>query len=126
MEAVSSGKVSNTVSLLAGIALLLAPFVLGFTNFSQASWSSVLAGLIVGALAIYRMTSDEPHVWTATFSLILGLWAILSPFVLGAGSSAAAMWSGVILGAITAVFSVASMASDEVTVRSSREKGYEA
>jgi peptidoglycan/LPS O-acetylase OafA/YrhL len=125
METMSSGKTSNMISLLAGIGLMLAPFVLEFVNFSQVSWSSVITGLIVGTLAVYRMTSEETHVWTATVSLILGLWAILSPFVLNASSSTTAVWSGVIGGAIIAVFSVASIATSEVAVHRPREQRYE-
>jgi len=125
VENISSGRTSNTISLLAGVWMVLAPFLLGFTNFPLAAWNSVLIGVIVGCLAIYRMTSPTPHVWTGTVSFLLGLWAIVSPFALGAGESGAAVWSGVIMGAIVAVFGVASMATSDALVRNRHERQYE-
>jgi hypothetical protein len=123
--AMTSKKVSNITSLLAGIWMVLAPFLLGFSGFVSEAWDSVLIGVIVGCLAIYRMTSQTVHVWTGTVSLILGLWAILAPFALGAGASASAIWSSVIAGAVVAVFGVASMATSGATVRRHQGQRFE-
>ena len=118
------GRTANWVSLVAGVYMILAPFLLGFTNQTQEAWNSLLLGIIVSVLAVYRMTSQGIHLWTATVSLVLGLWAIVAPFALGSGDVMTAVWSGVIAGAAVSVFSVASMATGEV-VRERPERMWE-
>lgn len=118
------GRTANWVSLVSGVYMILAPFLFGFTNQTQEAWNSLLLGIIVSVLAVYRMTSPGLHIWTATVSLVLGLWAIVAPFALGAGNVMAAVWSGVIAGAAVAVFSVASMSGGEA-IRERPERMWE-
>jgi hypothetical protein len=62
----------------------------------------VVTGIVVGALAIIRWVMGQPG-WT-WINLFLGMWLVISPFVLVLGT--AAMWSNVILGIIVAAFAL--------------------
>ncbi len=43
--------------------------------------------------------------WQGWFNLILGLWLIVSPWLLGFSTVAAAMWNSVIVGIVVAALS---------------------
>lgn len=49
------------ISLLIAAWLLIAPFVLGFTDAPVAMWNSVVMGLLVGAVAIWALVSMKGH-----------------------------------------------------------------
>jgi hypothetical protein len=42
------------VNLLVGIWLIISPWVLGFSSTTQATWSTVIAGIIVAVLGAIR------------------------------------------------------------------------
>jgi hypothetical protein len=96
-----NGLGSSWVNILLGIWAIISPFILGFHS-SSAVWSNVVAGIIVGILALLRWGMHRPG-WS-WLNLILGIWLVISPFVLFL--SAAAMWNNVILGIIVAAFAL--------------------
>ena len=80
-------------SILA-ILLILAPFVLGYSNVPGALWASIILGaaaLILGFIEQYR--------WAA----VAGVLAFISPWVLGFSGIPAALWTALILGALIAI-----------------------
>ena len=80
-------------SILA-ILLILAPFVLGYSNVPGALWASIILGaaaLILGFMEQYR--------WAA----VAGALAFISPWVLGFSGVTAALWTTLILGALIAI-----------------------
>ena len=95
----ASGK--SWVNILLGIWMIVSPFVLGFHS-SKAIWTNVVTGVVVGILAIIRWRIHQPG-WSWS-NLILGIWLVISPFVLFL--SGAAMWNNVILGIIIGAFAL--------------------
>jgi SPW repeat len=89
------------VNILLGIWVLVSPFVLAFHS-SKAVWSNVITGVIVGILALVRWSMHQPG-WS-WLNLMLGIWLVVSPFVLFA--SGAAMWNNVIVGIIIAALAL--------------------
>jgi hypothetical protein len=96
-----SGIGSSWVNILLGIWVVISPFILGFHS-SNAVWSNVVAGALVGILAIIRWGMHQPG-WS-WLNLVIGIWLVISPFVFFLG--AAAMWNNVILGIIVAAFAL--------------------
>jgi hypothetical protein len=90
----AKGEIS-WLNVLLGIWVVISPFVLGFYS-SKAVWNNVVTGGVVGILALIRWRMDRPG-WS-WLNLILGIWLVISPFVLFLGSTA--MWNNVILGII--------------------------
>jgi hypothetical protein len=91
------------INILLGIWVLISPFVLTFTSPS-AIWNNVVAGIIVGILAIIRLSTHHQPGWS-WINVLLGIWLIISPFVL-AFATGAAMWNNVILGIIIGVLAL--------------------
>jgi hypothetical protein len=90
----------DVVNAFLGAVLFLMPwlFELGST---AAAWNVGIVGAVIVALsiaAIIRFTQ-----WEEWINLILGLWVMVSPWVLGFAAMAAAMWGHVVIGAAIVV-----------------------
>jgi SPW repeat-containing protein len=89
------------VNFIAGLCLLFAPWVLGFTAETHAAWNAWIVGVVVALVALGALFAFSE--WEEWVNLVLGLWAIISPWALGfTGVSAAAM-THIILGLIVAI-----------------------
>jgi hypothetical protein len=92
---------SGWVNIVLGMWVIVSPFVIAFHS-AKAVWSNVIAGVIVGILALIRWSMRQPG-WS-WLNLVVGTWLVISPFVLFL--SAAAMWNNVILGIIIAALAL--------------------
>jgi hypothetical protein len=92
---------NSWVNILLGVWVIISPFVLGM-NVPKAIWNNVVAGAVVGILAIIRWIKHQPG-WS-WLNLLLGTWLVISPFLLFL--SGAAMWTNVILGIIIAALAL--------------------
>ncbi|CUA89574.1 SPW repeat [Chelatococcus sambhunathii] len=86
---------------LVGVCLALSPWVLGFTMEAAASWNAWLVGAAIALIAIGALVSFAE--WEEWANLALGIWALISPWVLGFTGIAAAFYPHVIAGVIVAV-----------------------
>lgn len=85
------------VNILLGIWVVISPFVLAIHS-PKALWSNVATGAMIAILAVLRSSMHRAG-WS-WLNLILGIWLVISPFVLLV--SGAAMWNNVIFGIIIA------------------------
>ncbi len=88
-----------------GILLIIAPFVLGFSSNSGAMWTGVILGIITLVVSIVKGLAHDPSKWEYWVTGIMGILAIIAPFVLGFTALTTAMWTCIILGVITLVLS---------------------
>ena len=93
---------SNGLMIVAAIWLIVAPFVLGFSDQSNVMWNSIIVGIIVGVLAAYHIWAEPGQSWPSWVNAVLGLWVIASPWVYGNADMAEVMWNGIIAGIIVA------------------------
>ncbi|SFW80400.1 SPW repeat protein [Amycolatopsis australiensis] len=99
--------------LLAGLYLVLAPWVAGFGGAGVLALSNTLVGLVLVALAIARTATRRLRVlgWVVP---VLGVWAAVSPWLLrhtwGTQPSTAALVGNVVAGAVVAVAGAATLA----------------
>jgi hypothetical protein len=95
----SNAKYCDAANLILGAALFFSPWIFKFATGpqSQNAWITgiVIAGLSIAALAAFA-------VWEEWLNLIAGLWAIVSPWVLGFQGTTA-MTVHVVIGIIVAV-----------------------
>ena len=96
-----SGRGNSSVNILLGILVIASPFVLTIHS-PNAIWSNVVTGAVVGVLALIRWSMHHPGL--SWLNLILGIWLVISPFVLF--FSGVAMWINVILGIIIAALAL--------------------
>jgi len=98
-------KTPSGLNVLAGIWLLISPWVLAFNGLGNATSNNVILGIVIGVLAACRATGALPA-WASWVNLILGLWVIISPWALGFSSNGTATSNDVIFGIIVAVLAV--------------------
>jgi len=95
----------NWIVALAGLWTLVSPFILNFSDLTSAMWNAIIVGILLIALggwaALYKdVNTDKVLDW---INVVLGLWLIASPFVLGYSTMAAALWSSIITGLVVIV-----------------------
>ncbi|MEJ2710219.1 MAG: SPW repeat protein [Anaerolineales bacterium] len=86
-----------------GLALILAPFVFGFSANTSAMWSSVILGAVITLASIVEGWTRDDRNWEYWVVGLAGILAILAPFVLGFSSVSGALWTAIILGAVVAL-----------------------
>lgn len=67
-------------TLALGVAVGLAPWSFGFTGLGGATMNSVIIGMLVFALAGLTLTLQDR--WEGWFTLGLGAWLVLAPWLL--------------------------------------------
>jgi hypothetical protein len=97
------------VTLVLGIWLFISPWALGFyAAMPAASWSFFIVGaaFVVFALAALNMHS----LWEEWVTLVLGIWMIVSPWVLAFSHNSNARDDAVIVGLVVGVMSIWALA----------------
>lgn len=93
------------LGILLGLWLLVSPLVLGFSGHTAAAWNDAIIG--VGALGLKYVLDRHETRWRGYAALLLGLWLMISPWVLGYSHTAMALWNNVVAGIILAGAGVA-------------------
>jgi hypothetical protein len=76
----SNAKLCDAANLILGAVLFLSPWLFGFAAGPQ-SQNAWITGIVIGILSIAALAAFA--VWEEWLNLIAGLWAIVSPWVLG-------------------------------------------
>ncbi len=82
------------LNVLLGAWLLVSPFVLGFAHLEAAKWNDVAVGIAVALLAL---SYGAGRAIGGLLDAVLGVWLIISSFVLVASGSIA-FWNSLIVG----------------------------
>lgn len=98
----------NWLIALVGLWVLLTPWAVTYfypteTATAMVAWNHYVIGLAllvmgVAALAAYQM-------WEEWVDVVLGVWLIVSPWLLGFAAMTALTWNAVIMGAIVVALS---------------------
>lgn len=76
---------ASAVTFLAGVWLVLAPFVLDYAPAGSgigAYWNDLVIGVAIAVLAIVRAVAPSNVPWFSIVNVVLGAWLIVAPFVL--------------------------------------------
>lgn len=81
-----------------GVWLILSPFVLGYAGqgAGMAMWNPIIIGIAVIIFA--GAVLMRPQQWEEWINMVLGVWLILSPFILGFANIQPALWNHLIFG----------------------------
>lgn len=99
MENWTNAKLCDVANLILGAFLFVSPWIFRF-GAGNASENAYVAGIIIAALAIAALTAFA--VWEEWLNLIVGLWTLVSPWVLHFQGTTA-MTVHVIVGAVVAI-----------------------
>jgi cytochrome c biogenesis protein CcdA len=102
------------INVLAGIWLIIAPFILNYTSTGN-KWQEVVFGIIIGILGIIRL--GAPHLsWPSWINLLIGIWIIIAPWTIS-NTTTSARWNEVIVGIIVALLA---WSSGAITITDNR------
>lgn len=102
----SNQRWQDWVTALAGLWLLASPFLLPAMGSAAltglAFWNQIIFGIAILALGLAALYAYR--VWEEPVDAILGLWVIVSPWVLGFGDVTAFAYTNVVAGLVVLVF----------------------
>ncbi|GGP76848.1 SPW repeat protein [Saccharothrix coeruleofusca] len=105
---------AGAIAFLAGVWLAIAPFALHYAHPGEGFegyWHDIVLGGAVAVLALARSLAPDRVRWLGVVSVVLGLWLVLAPLVLGyqewSGSATAAV-NSIAVGALVVVTAVLS------------------
>ncbi len=81
----------NWVTAIAGLVMIMAPFLFGYTGNPAALWTSLIMGIILPVLGYLKA-----YKWATAAGVIL----LVAPFILGFNGVDAAMWTCLVVGAV--------------------------
>lgn len=97
----------DVVNIIAGLGLLLSPWYLGYTAETYAAWNAWIVGAVVTLIAVAALYAfHQAEEW---INVVLGLWAVIAPWVVGFSAVVSAMWVHVIAGLVVAVLAAISL-----------------
>lgn len=83
-----------------GLVFVAAPFVLGYMNNIPALWTSIIIGVVVVAVSALEAIVRGKEKWEYQAAGILGILAVVAPFMLGFNVHVTAMWTSIVLGVL--------------------------
>jgi len=100
MENWTNAKLCDVANLILGAILFLSPWIWNF-DAGRPSQNAMIVGIIMAVLAIAALSAFA--VWEEWLNLIVGLWAVISPWVLGFHASTTETTVHVVIGIAVAV-----------------------
>ena len=76
----TNAKLCDVANLILGAILFFSPWMFGFAAGAQ-SQNAYVTGIVIGVLSIAALAAFA--VWEEWLNLIVGLWAVVSPWILG-------------------------------------------
>ena len=95
----SNAKLCDVANLVLGVILLASPWIFGFPS-GAASQNAVVFGIVIAAISIAALAAFT--VWEEWLNLIVGVWVLVSPWVLGFAGTAATQVH-IVIGGIVAL-----------------------
>ncbi len=93
------------LNVLAGIWLIIAPWVLGYSA-RDPRWNDVVFGIIVAVLALIRVSGAYRADFLSWINALIGVWLFVAAFTID--HTAVASWNDVILGIIVFLLAISS------------------
>src|SRR5690348_7628848 len=94
----------DPVNAVLGVWLIIAPWALGFQAETAAIANSIVIGVALLALALAAIF--QPRAWEEWVELLVGLWLIVSPWVLAFSAVSIAMTSTIAAGIVIAALAL--------------------
>jgi hypothetical protein len=89
------------LNLALSVLLFISPWVLGFAGEQQPAWNAWACAIIIAVFSVAALVNFAE--WEEWVNLVVGLWLVISPWILQFSAVTSAMWTAVIIGVIVAV-----------------------
>ena len=94
----------DTVNFLLGVGLFFSPWLFGYESVQNAAWNAHIVGVIIAVMALITLFAFQS--WEEWVSGVLGLWLIISPWLMGFGSVIAPAMTHVLIGLAVVVLAI--------------------
>lgn len=101
--------IMSGINILAGLWLILSPYILGYSG-ARGATNGIVLGVLIGIVALVRVLSPFSSGWLSWINVLFGLWLLISPFTNGYAVRAM-IWNYAIVGIIVGVMAVLSSAT---------------
>jgi FtsH-binding integral membrane protein len=101
----------DPVNAVLGVALVVSPWVLDYSSETFAMSNAVVIGLALVAAALGAMLA--PQAWEEWTEAVLGLWMVISPWMLAYSHVQVAMYAAVVVGLIVVLLALWTLATDK-------------
>lgn len=91
------------INLVLAVCLFISPWVIGFVADATPAWNVWVVAVLLGALAIGTLTVFAE--WEEWANLVLGLWLVVSPWLLGFATNMTVTWTHLVMGVLVAAAS---------------------
>ncbi len=81
-----------------GILAIVSPYLFGYDNDVVALWTSLIIGGVLLVSSIFEGVAADRERWEYWVAGIVGVGAILAPFVLGFSTLTTALWTLLVVG----------------------------
>ncbi len=107
MDRYQQARIPSALNILFSLWLIASPWLLGFYNKNLvALWDAIIVGVIVLVLSWIRENNPGSYPWMSWVNAVLGIWLIISPFILGVGAVTGVMVDFIIVGIAFLIFGV--------------------
>jgi hypothetical protein len=96
---------ASCMNVLLGVWLVFSPWTFDYSG-STAVLNSVFVGVLIAIFAAIRLASLRNTAGLSGVNLLLALWAIASPWLLGYAANVGAVRDNVILGVVVATLAI--------------------
>jgi len=96
----TNARYCDVANLILGAFLFFSPWIFGFGG-TKAAENANIVGVIIAVLAIAALAAFA--VWEEWLNLIVGLWTLISPWVVGFHDNTKAMTVSVVVGILVAI-----------------------
>jgi SPW repeat len=115
-------KGASGLNVLAGIWLIIAPWVLGY-SVADPRWNDVIFGIIVGIFGLTRVLGAYRESWLSWLNALIGVWIFIAAFTID--STGTASVNDIVLGVIVFVLGIwSASASESRLARRSSDRRY--
>lgn len=101
----------DPINALVGVALVLSPWALSFSQNPTPTSNAVIGGLVLIAIALGAMI--VPRAWEEWAEAVVGLWLIAAPWALKFSADVQAMRVSCLAGVVVTVLALWVLATDK-------------
>ncbi len=105
------------LTAILGLALGVAPFVMGYSNNPAAMWTSIVLGVVVIVLSALEAIDEHARKWEYWALGAAGVLAVIAPFVFGFTTITYAFWIMIGFGVLMILISGYEVFTEQATAR---------
>ena len=101
----------DPLNLILGIWMIISPWALKYSAEQTTTRNAVILGILIGLAALFALF--RVMAWEEWGNFILGIWLIISPWLLGFSNLSTAMSNAVIIGIAVAALALWALGTDK-------------